>query len=84
MRCSPRFVIKQKISRQRVSSTAVSNTAVSNTAKDTFGYDALRPGQQEAIDSILFGRDTIAILPTGAGKSAIIRSPPYFWTVPLS
>ncbi|MDQ6677219.1 MAG: DEAD/DEAH box helicase, partial [Acidobacteriota bacterium] len=58
-------MLKQKISRRRVSSTA----------KETFGYEALRPGQQEAIDSILSGRDTIAILPTGAGKSAIYQIP---------
>lgn len=45
------------------------------TAKETFGFDSLRPGQQEAIDAILAGRDTIAVLPTGAGKSAIYQIP---------
>ena len=34
------------------------------------GYDHLRPGQEAAIQSLLQGRDTLAIMPTGAGKSA--------------
>ena len=48
---------------------------IAATAKKTFGYESLRPGQKEAIDSIVAGRDTIAILPTGAGKSAIYQIP---------
>jgi ATP-dependent DNA helicase RecQ len=37
------------------------------------GYDHLRPGQEAAIQSLLQGRDTLAIMPTGAGKSAIYQ-----------
>ena len=48
---------------------------VAATAQQTFGYESLRPGQKEAIESILAGRDTIAVLPTGAGKSAIYQIP---------
>ncbi len=36
-----------------------------------FGYRSLRPGQHEAIQSVLDGRDTLAVMPTAAGKSAI-------------
>jgi len=34
-----------------------------------FGLDALRPGQRQALHSLLAGRDLLCILPTGAGKS---------------
>jgi ATP-dependent DNA helicase RecQ len=36
-----------------------------------FGYRSLRPGQREAIQSVVNGRDTLAVMPTAAGKSAI-------------
>jgi ATP-dependent DNA helicase RecQ len=37
------------------------------------GFDRLRPGQEEAIRSVLAGRDTLAVMPTGSGKSAIYQ-----------
>jgi ATP-dependent DNA helicase RecQ len=40
-------------------------------AREVFGYRALRPGQREAVESVLGGRDTLAVLATGGGKSAI-------------
>jgi ATP-dependent DNA helicase RecQ len=42
-------------------------------ARERLGLDELRPGQQEAIESVLEGRDTLAVLPTGSGKSAIYQ-----------
>lgn len=42
-------------------------------ASETFGFDSLRTGQEKAVRSVLAGRDTLAILPTGAGKSAIYQ-----------
>lgn len=42
-------------------------------AKKRFGYDGLRSGQEDAIRSILAGHDTLAVMPTGSGKSAIYQ-----------
>ena len=42
-------------------------------AQDAFGYDALRPGQEQAIAAAVEGRDVLAVMPTGSGKSAIYQ-----------
>jgi ATP-dependent DNA helicase RecQ len=43
--------------------------------RDVFGYAEFRPGQQEVIDAVLAGRDCIALMPTGAGKSLTYQVP---------
>src|SRR3954454_9346316 len=47
--------------------------AVRAAARETLGHRTLLPGQAEAVTAITAGRDTLALLPTGGGKSAIYQ-----------
>ena len=46
---------------------------VAEEARAGLGIDALRPGQAEAAASVLAGRDTLLVMPTGSGKSAVYQ-----------
>lgn len=43
--------------------------------KKVYGFDEFRPGQEDILNSILSGQDTLAILPTGGGKSICYQIP---------
>jgi ATP-dependent DNA helicase RecQ len=54
---------------------APSPAVIRRTAKNAFGWKQLRDGQLEAMRSVLAGRDTLVVMPTGAGKSACYQVP---------
>ena len=43
--------------------------------QEVFGYSAFREGQQPVIEAVLAGRDTLAVMPTGGGKSLCYQVP---------
>src|SRR4051812_27279081 len=43
------------------------------TAAEVFGWDSLLPEQLTAMESVLRGRDTLVVMPTGSGKSAVYQ-----------
>ncbi|TPH18610.1 RecQ family ATP-dependent DNA helicase [Litorilituus lipolyticus] len=45
------------------------NTLLTSHLKQYFGFDGFRPGQEQAITQLLQGESTLAIFPTGSGKS---------------
>lgn len=49
--------------------SSAKSAELQQTLVDMFGFDSFRPKQREVCESILAGRDTIAVLPTGSGKS---------------
>ena len=42
-------------------------------ARDVLGFEAFRPGQEAAMQAVVAGRDTLAVLPSGAGKTAVYQ-----------
>lgn len=43
--------------------------------KEYLGHNSYRVGQEQIVDSFLFGRDVLCIMPTGAGKSICYQVP---------
>lgn len=54
---------------------AVRRNTIRRLLHTVFGIEHLRDGQQRVIDSVLDGRDTLAIMPTGSGKSLCYQIP---------
>lgn len=53
--------------------SSITPERIREVARARFGYPRLHPGQEAAIQAVVQGRDTLAVLPTGAGKSAIYQ-----------
>ena len=51
------------------------NPKLQKSLRKTFGLRSLRPGQEQVIQNVLDGRDTLAIMPTGGGKSLCYQLP---------
>ena len=49
--------------------------ALNDALRDYFGFEGLRAGQDEIVEAIMAGRDTLAIMPTGGGKSLCYQLP---------
>src|SRR5689334_21894502 len=57
----------------RDASQALDPAAYPRLLRQHFGIDSFRQGQQEAIEHLLGGRDTLVVMPTGSGKSLIYQ-----------
>lgn len=52
-----------------------STSVVQTTLRETFGFDSFRPGQEEVVNTVLSGRDSFSVMPTGGGKSLCYQLP---------
>jgi ATP-dependent DNA helicase RecQ len=52
---------------------ALDPPAIRRAAREALGHRTLLPGQEEAVAAVTAGRDTLALLPTGGGKSAVYQ-----------
>lgn len=51
-----------------------------DTLKENFGFEKFRPNQEDIINCVLSGQDTLAIMPTGGGKSICFQLPALLFT----
>ncbi|TCS38663.1 ATP-dependent DNA helicase RecQ [Paucimonas lemoignei] len=58
-----------------MTTSPVLQESLTEQLQEVFGITELRPGQREVIDSVLQGHDTLAIMPTGSGKSLCYQLP---------
>jgi ATP-dependent DNA helicase RecQ len=54
-------------------SASVRTRRIREFAREVLGYEQFRPGQEAAMQAVVAGRDTLAVLPSGAGKTAVYQ-----------
>ncbi|WP_328718233.1 ATP-dependent DNA helicase [Streptomyces sp. NBC_00247] len=54
---------------------AADSCRLQDVARDVFGWERLRPEQLMAMEAVMERRDTLVVMPTGAGKSAVYQVP---------
>ncbi|MDH6214488.1 RecQ family ATP-dependent DNA helicase [Streptomyces pseudovenezuelae] len=54
---------------------ALTSRRLRGIARRVFGWQQLRPAQLSAMKAVMRGRDVLAVMPTGAGKSAVYQVP---------
>ncbi|BBK42574.1 ATP-dependent DNA helicase RecQ [Allostella vacuolata] len=59
----------------RVSAGPAAYGSARTALKTVFGFDAFRPGQEAVVDAVLAGRNVLAVMPTGSGKSLCYQLP---------
>jgi len=68
-------LLRAVATRARESRIADSGSQALTILKEVFGYPSFRPGQLEIIEAMMDGRDCLAVMPTGAGKSVTYQIP---------
>ncbi|MFK7959540.1 MAG: DNA helicase RecQ [Phycisphaerales bacterium] len=56
--------------------TEAIDSEVADVLQRVWGYESLRPLQRQAIDTVIAGRDSLVVMPTGGGKSLCYQVPP--------
>ncbi|MCU1612649.1 MAG: ATP-dependent helicase, RecQ family, partial [Frankiales bacterium] len=54
-------------------SASVRTRRIREIARDVLDFEEFRPGQEAAMQAVVSGRDTLAVLPSGAGKTAVYQ-----------